>query len=107
MLLSSVPIVFATDLTGTWNLVFETEGGPRHTQWDITQNGTELTVNQDGQIMKGTIENDRITLEGKFYASGAGYSATVRLKGSLEGKEIKGKGDWDQYPLAFTGRRAE
>lgn len=100
-------MVFATDLTGTWKLVFDTDGGPRYTQWDITQSGTELTVNQEGQIMTGTIEHDRITLEGKFYATEAGYSATVRLQGSVEGEEIKGKGDWDQYQLAFVGRRAE
>lgn len=105
--LTAIPPLFATDLGGKWKLVWDTEGGIRHTKWEIVQDGESLTVRTDGQVLKGAVEGERIKLEGKFHAGEAGYSSTLKVNATVSDGKLKGRGTWDQYKMTFTGTRAE
>ena len=104
---AAVPALDAAGIDGKWNLVWDTEGGVRRTQWQIVQDGQKLTVETNGQVFKGTLKGDRIVLAGECYAGEAGYSATLKVEGTFKGEELRGKGTWDQYAMTFTGKRAE
>lgn len=105
--ITTVPALQAADISGKWKLVWDTEGGIRHTEWEITQEGESLTVKTDGQVLKGTIDGERINLEGKLYAAEAGYSSTLTVTATVSDGKLKGRGTWDQYGMTFTGAREE
>ena len=108
LLLSLAPqAAFAEEVAGKWKLVWDTEGGVRHSVWDIQQNGEAVSVETDGQKLEGTFKDGHLELSGKFYASEAGYSAEMKVKGTLENGKLKGSGSWDAYAMTFTGERAE
>ena len=66
-----------------------------------------LTVKTDGQVLKGMIDGERVSLEGKLYAAEAGYSSTLKVNATVSGGKLKGRGTWDQYGMTFTGTREE
>ena len=101
------PSAFAEGVAGKWKLVWDTEGGVRHSVWDIQQNGEEISVETDGQKLEGTFEDGRLELSGKFYAGEAGYSSEMKVEGTLKDGKLSGKGSWDAYAMTFTGERAE
>ena len=106
--LVGVPAVSAAaDISGKWNLVWNTEGGVRETQWTIAQDGDAITVDAGGQVLKGTVDGDRMVVEGDFYSPEAGYSSTIKVEGTLQDGTMKGKGTWDQYGMTFVATRAE
>lgn len=105
--LTAVPILQATDISGKWKLVWDTEGGIRNTEWEVTQEGESLTIKTDGQVLKGTIVGEQINLEGKLYAAEAGYSSTLKVNATVSDGKLKGRGTWDQYGMTFTGTREE
>ncbi len=96
----------AADIGGKWDMVWDTEGGVRRTVWEIRQTGEKITVETGGVTLQGEFKDNRFTVEGRFYSAEAGYSATLKVSGSLEGGELKGSGSWDQYAMTFTGRRS-
>lgn len=97
----------AESLGGKWNLVWDTEGGVRHTVWNISQDGEAVSVTTDGQKLEGAFKDGRLELSGKFYSAEAGYSAELKIEGTLDNGQLKGKGSWDAYGMTFTGKRAE
>ena len=97
----------AESVAGKWNLVWDTEGGIRHTVWDVRQEGEAVSVMADGNKLEGTFKDGRLELSGKFHASEAGYSAELKVEGTLDNGQLKGKGSWDAYAMTFTGKRAE
>ncbi len=98
----------AADISGKWHFVWDTEGGIRHTEWAITQNGEALKiVIQDGQPLNGKLEGDRMTVEGRLNSHEAGYSATLKVVGELKDGKLSGRGSWDQYGMTFTATRAD
>ncbi len=98
----------AADVSGKWNFVWNTEGGIRHTEWVIAQDGETLQIRmQDGQSLTGRIEGDRMTVEGELNSPEAGYSATLKVEGELTDGRLAGKGSWDQYAMTFTATRAK
>lgn len=97
----------AADISGEWDLVWNTEGGVRRTVWNISQSGEKVTVKTGGAVLEGVFKDNRITVAGEFYAAEAGYSAPLKIEGSLEGDELKGKGSWDQYAMTFTAARSQ
>ena len=96
------------ELGGTWDMTWDTEGGIRHNKWKIIQDGESIEVESDGQVFKGTFKGKRMTVEGRFYASEAGYAATLKVEGTLEvDGTLKGRASWDQYGMTFTAKRAK
>ncbi len=106
LFVSALPAATA-EIGGKWDMVWDTEGGIRRTVWDIRQTGEQVTVETDGTKLEGTFKDNRITVQGKFYSAEAGYSATLKVSGSLEGGKLKGSGSWDQYAMTFTGTRSQ
>lgn len=98
---------FAESVAGKWNLVWDTEGGIRNTVWDVKQDGDAVSVTTDGQELEGTFKDGRLELSGKFYSSEAGYSSELKVEGTLENGQLKGRGRWDAYGMTFSGKRAE
>ena len=97
----------AADMTGKWDMVWDTEGGVRRTVWEVRQEGEKVTVDTDGSKLTGTIKDNQFAVEGSFYSAEAGYNAPLKVSGSLEGDALNGKGSWDQYSMSFTASRAK
>ena len=97
----------AADISGKWNLVWDTEGGIRHGEWIITQEGENLTVKSEGQVLSGTLRGDELKISGQFNSNEAGYSATLEVEGTLKDGKLSGRGTWDQYGMTFTATRSE
>ncbi|MCY4535040.1 MAG: hypothetical protein OXB91_06730 [Bryobacterales bacterium] len=97
---------FAESVAGKWNLVWDTEGGVRRTVWEVEQDGDEVLVTTDGHKLEGTFKDGRLELSGKFHSSEAGYSAELKVEGTLENGQLKGRGSWDAYGMTFSGERA-
>ena len=97
---------FAESVAGKWKLVWDTEGGIRNTVWEIKQDGDAVSVTTDGQELEGTFKDGHLELSGKFYSSESGYSAELKIEGTLENGQLKGKGSWDAYGMTFSGERA-
>lgn len=97
---------FAESVAGNWKLVWDTEGGIRHTEWEVEQDGESVSVTTDGQKLEGTFKDGRLELSGKLYSSEAGYSAELKVEGTLENGQLKGRGSWDAYGMTFSGERA-
>ncbi len=98
---------FAESIAGKWNLTWTTEGGIRHTVWDISQDGEAVSITTDGQKLEGAFKDGRLELSGKFYAARAGYSSELKIEGTLDNGQLKGKGSWAGYGMTFTGERVE
>lgn len=106
LLACSVPqSALAESITGKWNLAWDTQGGVRHQIWDISQDGEAVCVETDGQKLEGTFRDGRLELSGKIYAARAGYSAELRVEGTLVDGRLKGKGAWAGYDMSFVGDR--
>lgn len=105
--LAPVPVLGA-DVSGTWHMVWDTEGGIRRTDWKITQEGDSITVESEGTVFNGTFKSDRMVVEGRLYSAEAGYAAELKVEGVLqEDGTLKGNGTWDVYAMTFTAKRAE
>ena len=100
-------ILGAADISGKWNLVWDTEGGIRHGEWIIAQEGENLTVKSEGQVLSGTLQGDKLKVSGEFNSNEAGYSATLEVEGTLKDGKLSGRGTWDQYGMTFTATRSE
>ncbi len=97
----------AADISGKWDMVWDTEGGIRRTVWEVRQEGEKVTVETGGSKLSGTIKDSQFAVEGSFYSAEAGYDAPLKVSGTLEGDELKGKGSWDQYAMTFTASRSK
>lgn len=95
----------AESIAGKWNLVWDTQGGVRHTVWDISQDGETVSVETDGQKIEGTFKDGRLEVSGKLHGARAGYSAEMEAEGTLVNGRLKGKGSWGGYNLSFVGER--
>ncbi len=104
--LSLATVLAAADISGRWSFVWNTEGGIRHTEWVVTQQGEVLSIRtQDGQSLSGTLDGDKMIVEGNLNSPEAGYSANLRVEGTLQDGKLAGKGTWDQYAMTFTATR--
>ena len=102
------PLAAADDISGTWNLVWDTEGGTRRGVWTVSQDGGQLSVDAEGTMLEGTFTSGSLEIQGKFYSAEAGYSAELKVKGTLqEDGSLKGSGTWDLYAMTFTATKAE
>lgn len=95
----------AESIAGKWNLVWDTQGGVRHTVWDISEDGETISVETDGQKIEGTFKDGRLEVSGELHAARAGYSAEMKAEGTLVNGKLKGKGSWAGYALSFVGER--
>src|SRR4051812_13332031 len=81
----------ATDLTGVWTFVMDTEGGERRAEPTFQVNGTAVTGKWDSADVKGTFENGKLELAFPMTSSEGGISATLKISGKMEGAAITGR----------------
>ena len=103
----SVPCLEAAEFEGKWKVVWDTEGGTRTSEWSITREGDSIKVEMHGQVFEGTVADNRIVFEGRYHASEAGYSSTIKVEGTLDGGVITGRGTWAEYGMTFVARRPD
>lgn len=102
-------LVFAADVTGTWNATVDLGGGQGGTpSFVLKQDGDKLTGTYSGALgdapLHGTIKGDEVTFD--FEAQGAAVHYAGKL--AADGKTIKGTCDYGgQASGTFTATRAE
>ena len=101
------PSLEAAEFEGDWKVVWDTEGGIRTTEWNVTQEGSSIKVDMGDQVFEGTVSDNRIVFEGTYYASEAGYKSTLKVEGTLDGETIQGRGTWGGYTMTFTAQRPD
>ena len=99
----------AADLSGKWNFVWQTEGGERLSTLTVTMDKDKVTAQfpEAKTPIHGTFAENRLNLTGKLYSSEAGQEGDFRLKGVLEGDQLKGTASWDEHEMTFTAKRAQ
>lgn len=102
-----VPCLEAAEFEGKWNVVWDTEGGTRTSEWNITREGDSIKVEMHDQQFKGTVVDDRIVFEGTYHSSEAGYTSSIKVEGTLDGGVITGRGTWAEYGMTFVARRPD
>ena len=107
ILLATVSASLAGTVSGTWKMSWNTEGGMRYTDWEVSQEAEVVVVKTDGQILKGTLRGGKLSLAGRFHSSEAGYSSTLKIEATVSQGEMKGSGIWDQYAMTFTGKQVD
>ena len=101
------PSLEAAEFEGKWNVVWDTEGGVRTSDWNVTRDGDSIKVEMRGQVFEGTVAGDRIVFGGTFHASEAGYASALKVEGTLEGAVIKGRATWGEHRMTLTARRPD
>ncbi len=99
--------VQAADIDGAWNLVFQTQAGPREASLTVVTDGDEVNARLDQTDLVGTYKDGTLVLEGNHYAAEAGYSDTLRIECRLVEGELRGESAWGQYVSTFVGSRPE
>ena len=102
-----LPAFASEGIVGNWDVVWDTEGGVRTQQWTVSGEGETVTLEFAGNEFQGTFKDGRLEFGGDFYSAEAGYSAVLKVEGSLMDGKLSGKGTWDQYAMTFTATRAE
>ena len=97
----------AADLNGKWNFVFYSDNGEHPREFVLKTSGSEVTGQRGEETYKGTFKDGVLEISGEHYAAEAGYKATLKMSGKLEGDQIKGTASWDMYDLTFTATKAE
>ncbi|SRR5258706_3102766 len=111
-LLAAVGAVQAADLTGTWNLSFETPNGAA--SLDLKQDGINLTGTYKGRFgeskLVGTADDKAVKFAVKVNVEGnefvIAFSGAIESDGTLKGKADfagRGEGTWTAKPASGGG----
>jgi len=98
-------------INGTWNFVFDTEGGERRASITLKADGGKLTGKVAGDSgeteITGSVEGDKIHIEFPYYSEEAGVKAVVKIDGTVSGDKISGEWEFDIYSGTFEASKAE
>jgi len=95
----------AADVDGDWQMVFQTEVGPRETPLNVTTDGETATAVMGETQLAGTYKDGLLELSGEHYAADAGYTATLTIKARMDGPALTGEWIWSEYSSVFEGKR--
>jgi hypothetical protein len=95
----------AADVSGEWEIVYDTEGGERTGEMAIKADGETVTAKMGVTELKGTFKDGELKLKGEHYADEAGYKAELTFTGKFDGDKIKGDASWDAYEMTFVASR--
>ena len=99
---------FGVDLAGTWNFIWDTEGGERRTTVSFSLSGEKVMAKMDARNeVAGTFKGGRLELAGKLHSDEAGRTEDFKLTGTMEGTELKGSATWGEHPVKFKAVRAQ
>ena len=103
----------ATDLTGIWLISFETDDGLRRVRLTLQATASQLSarMNIDRHILEGSgvVQGDEFDVQLQHAVSPAfdGHSSQLRLRGKLDGDQLKGTWDNATNGGEWTGTRLE
>jgi len=104
---AAAPVAHATEVDGAWDVVFQTQVGPRETPLSVSVEGDRATASMGETELSGTFKGGLLELSGEHYAADAGYTSTLTIKGRVENGELKGEWVWSEYSSVFAGTRPE
>src|ERR1022692_2550553 len=82
---SSILAAQTSSLEGDWISVISHFDQKNYTRCKIEQNGAKLTLTYQGTTLSGSVDDGKVTLEGKDDRGGA-----VKASGAIEAGEIHG-----------------
>lgn len=95
----TVAVAAQTDVTGKWNMTFDSEAGSTSGTLTLTQDGEKLTgemVSEQGTLeFEGTITGDKLAWVMEIDAGGAFIEIT--MEGTVDGDEMMGTADFGGY----------
>jgi len=105
VLWAAAPLARAADVDGVWDMVFQTQAGEKAGPMAVTTEGESASATLGETRLTGTYKDGLLELSGEHYATDAGYTSTLTLKGRVEGAELKGEWVWAEYSSVFAGTR--
>ncbi len=95
----TVAVAAQTDVTGKWNMTFDSEAGSTSATLTLTQDGEKLTgemVSEQGTFeFEGAITGDKLAWVMEIDAGGAFIEITI--EGTVDGDEMMGTADFGGY----------
>lgn len=95
----TVAVAAQTDVTGKWNMTFDTDQGTTTATMTLQQDGDTLTgelVGDQGTLeFEGTITGD--TLEWVMEVDAGGAFIEIAMDGTVDGDEMVGTADFGGY----------
>lgn len=96
------------DVSGTWQLMVETQAGTGEPTVTLKQDGENLTGTYKGRFgeapLKGTIKGNEIMFS--FKVSGQGQELEIEYSGTVDGNTMKGKVKLGELGEGtFTGKK--
>ena len=95
----TVAVAAQTDVTGKWNMTFDTDQGTTTATMTLQQDGDTLTgelVSDQGTLeFEGTITGD--TLEWVMEVDAGGAFIEIAMDGTVDGDEMVGPADFGGY----------
>lgn len=95
----TVAVATQTDVTGQWNMTFDTDQGTTTATMTLQQDGDTLTgelVSDQGTLqVEGTITGD--TLEWVMEVDAGGAFIEIAMDGTVDGDEMVGTADFGGY----------
>ena len=113
LMLMLLPPDAAVDLSGKWNFVWQTEGGERRSVLTFTAQGGSAPgkwkVDFPGakSPLDAALDGNRLQVSGSLYSAEAGSTGAFQLKGTVDGKRIKGTASWDEHTMTFEASKAD
>jgi hypothetical protein len=105
---AAVAAMAQTNVTGSWTLTVETQGGSGSPTFEFKQAGEELTGTYKGQFgespLKGTVKGNEIKFTIKIDAQG--QALEIQYEGTVDGSTMKGKVKLGELGEGtFTGKK--
>lgn len=97
----------ATDISGNWRFVYQTDGGERENAATFKVDGDQVTGKYNGADVKGTFKDGDIDLAFPYDSEEAGMKATLKMKGKLKDGKIVGNWQFADYDGTFVATRTQ
>jgi hypothetical protein len=96
-----------TTFPGVWHFVMDTQGGERQIDATFQLDGTNVTGKWDKADVKGTFAGGKLNLAFPLYSEEGGFSATLKIIGTLEGGELKGTWEFGEHTGTYRAKKKE
>lgn len=103
--LAGFQTLHAAGIAGKWQVVLQTDGGPREASADFKVDGDRVSGTWDTTDVQGTFKDGKLDLSFPFFSAEGGISATLAIKGQLEGDALSGSWTFGDYAGQFKATR--
>lgn len=94
----------ASNISGKWHFVLDTEGGDREIDAEFQQHSEKVTGTWEKWKVQGTFADGKLNLEFPIDSDEAG-PGTLTIKGQLEGEALTGTWAFQTYDGKFKATR--